>query len=81
MARRKDIPHAVWLSVVDAAGWKCQRCGIALSVTVADGRAALRAPDFPHVDHIVPLARGGTDERSNLQALCARCNKSKRDKT
>ena len=29
------------------------------------------------VDHIVPRARGGTDERSNLQALCNDCRRRK----
>lgn len=29
------------------------------------------------VDHIVPKAKGGTDERSNLQPLCARCHADK----
>lgn len=34
-----------------------------------------------HVDHIVPLALGGADRRSNLQLTCAPCNiaKSARD--
>lgn len=76
MARR-DIPARVWLAVIDAAGWRCQRCGVALSVTVESGRAALSSPTFPHVDHIVPVARGGANDPSNYQALCARCNKSK----
>jgi 5-methylcytosine-specific restriction enzyme A len=30
-----------------------------------------------HVDHIVPRSAGGTDEWSNLQALCARCHSRK----
>ena len=30
-----------------------------------------------HVDHIVPLARGGTNEESNLQTLCAACHSRK----
>lgn len=30
-----------------------------------------------HVDHKVPIARGGTDEDSNLQALCIGCNQAK----
>lgn len=30
-----------------------------------------------HVDHIVPKAKGGTDERSNLQPLCEPCHKAK----
>ena len=29
------------------------------------------------VDHIIPLARGGTSEDSNLQSLCKPCHSSK----
>ena len=31
------------------------------------------------VDHIIPLARGGTNDRRNLQILCGECNLSKHD--
>jgi|CXWL01.1.fsa_nt_gi hypothetical protein len=31
------------------------------------------------VDHIVPVARGGSDALDNLQALCFPCNRGKRD--
>ena len=27
-----------------------------------------------HVDHVVPVARGGTSDPENLQAVCAGCN-------
>lgn len=30
-----------------------------------------------HLDHIVPLSRGGTNDMSNLRLLCPRCNLSK----
>lgn len=33
-----------------------------------------------HVDHIVPLARGGSNWPSNLQLLCEPCNRSKSDR-
>jgi len=32
----------------------------------------------PEIDHIVPLARNGTNDSSNLQTLCNACNNEKR---
>ena len=32
------------------------------------------------IDHIIPVAKGGLTEESNLQTLCWRCNRSKSDK-
>ena len=32
-----------------------------------------------HVDHIIPVSRGGTDELDNLQTLCKECNLNKSD--
>lgn len=33
-----------------------------------------------HIDHIQPIARGGTGEWDNLTAACALCNQSKKDR-
>lgn len=43
--------------------WICQECG---QIT----------PDL-HVDHIVPLAEGGTDTDSNKRCLCIPCHDRK----
>lgn len=42
--------------------YRCNGCGRNLWVTGY------------HVDHVVPLARGGRNEVGNIQLLCPRCN-------
>jgi 5-methylcytosine-specific restriction endonuclease McrA len=39
------------------------------------------SPDDRHIDHILPLARGGGETIDNLAVACAHCNLSKGDKT
>jgi ATP adenylyltransferase len=51
--------------VLKRAGFRCELCGIS-----ADERAI-------EVDHIIPRKHGGTDDLTNLQALCFKCNANK----
>lgn len=50
--------------------YKCKICG-----TSAQDGAKL------HVDHIIPVSKGGKTTISNLQTLCDRCNIGKSNKT
>ena len=50
----------------------CGACGVSIT-------AELSAPK--HIDHIVALANGGTNDLSNLQLLCDACNLKKRART
>lgn len=47
----------------------CQLCGHLLSLNTK-----WPDPRTPTRDHIVPLTKGGTHERTNLQLACACCN-------
>ena len=62
------ISGTVQYEVLKRAKYRCELCGIS---------AELKALD---VDHILPRKHGGTDDSSNLQALCYTCNRSKRDR-
>ncbi len=46
-----------------------------------EGRCNGCRTEFPFrmfdVDHVIPVSRGGTDHPSNLQLLCAHCNRTK----
>ena len=55
-------------SLLEKQGGKCNGCGISTGY--------IRW----HVDHIIPIARGGMHTASNLQVLCSTCNYSKGDK-
>lgn len=50
--------------------YRCQICG----ATVEDGAKL-------HVDHILPVSKGGTNDIRNLQILCEKCNLGKHNRT
>ncbi|WKW86387.1 HNH endonuclease [Gordonia phage Budski] len=61
--------------VFEMDGYRCHLCG----------KKTMRAKTVPHpkaptVDHIIPLAAGGTHEPSNCRTACFQCNAIKRHK-
>lgn len=64
-AGRQSIPRKLRHQVFQRDGYRCRECG------------ATNKQTRLHVDHIVPVARGGTNDLSNLQTLCEECNKAK----
>src|SRR5947199_10578904 len=65
MPARKPISKKVRFEVFKRDCFKCQYCGA-------------EAPNvLLHVDHIKPVAEGGTNELMNLITACAACNAGK----
>lgn len=54
-------------SILESQKFKCASCGCCIR-------------EYYEVDHIMPLALGGSSWPSNLQCLCMRCNRAKADR-
>lgn len=64
MARERSlVTPKLRYSVLQRDGFRCKICGR----SEADGAVL-------HVDHIIPVSKGGKTEMSNLQTLCDYCN-------
>lgn len=80
--RQRELPKIAsrFFGVIERAGGRCEACGVPGSIRPID------------VDHIIPRSRAfrrrvtlpdgsrvPVDDERNLQALCSRCNRGKRD--
>lgn len=65
--RNKGIKRKDRQYILDTNDNKCSICGRRFD------------KKYLHIDHIVPLAKGGRNEISNLQILCVECNLKKKD--
>lgn len=61
-------------TIIERDKWTCQCCG----VKVHDDK--VNNPTKAHIDHIVPISKGGNSETGNLRVLCRTCNLSKQNK-
>jgi 5-methylcytosine-specific restriction endonuclease McrA len=62
LARRERIPDSVRLFVWQRDQCKCVKCGGAEKL---------------EFDHIIPIAKGGSNTERNIQLLCEQCNRAK----
>jgi 5-methylcytosine-specific restriction endonuclease McrA len=66
--KRAKIPYETRCQVADKYKYKCKYCGVSVRHRQC------------HVDHIIPLSRGGTDDFDNLALACVDCNQRKYNK-
>lgn len=62
------VRGSIRYEVLKRAGGRCELCGESARNTQID------------VDHIIPRSKKGSNDPSNLQALCRTCNAQKRDR-
>lgn len=65
--RREYLPLQVRYNILVRDKFKCKICGI------SSDKAML------HIDHIIPVSKGGTNDFNNLRTLCAFCNLGKKN--
>ena len=70
-AFERGISKEVRAFVLDRNGFTCQMCGIAAGESHPDdgGRKARL-----HIGHIIDKSMGGSDDPTNLRAICSVCN-------
>ncbi len=69
LVERGNMSDSMRYDVLRRDGFKCVICGASQSQGVQ-----------LHVDHIIPVSKGGKSVMSNLRTLCERCNIGKSDK-
>jgi 5-methylcytosine-specific restriction endonuclease McrA len=60
---RKMVSTKLRFEILASAGHKCSLC----NQSAKDGVQL-------HIDHILPVSKGGTNEPDNLRVLCDECN-------
>ena len=66
---RSKMTNSLRYDILKRDNFRCQICGS----SAQDGVKL-------HVDHIIPVSKGGKTIKSNLRTLCERCNLGKSDK-
>lgn len=63
---RGKVTPSIRYDVMRRDNFRCRLCG----------RSAANGIEL-EVDHIIPISRGGTSDKDNLQTLCRDCNRGK----
>lgn len=74
-ARQRGLMHQSIdpILVFERDRWRCKLCG----TRAPKAKRGTIDPDAPELDHIVPLALGGTRTWGNVQCACRACNQKK----
>jgi len=86
-ARRKTHPHEqrIYTRLARArrrgASGSCTKAKLTERIAFYGDSCAYCGSKYEHIDHVIPVARGGTNWPANLRPSCRSCNLEKSDKT
>ena len=63
------------IGLIRRAGRRCYICG--KETDFRDKRWGRWGPDFPTIDHVIPIKHGGVHSWGNVRLACGRCNATK----
>lgn len=69
--KRRSFNNSLRYDIMKRDSFKCILCGAS---------PATNSKTELEIDHIVPIAKGGSNKESNLQTLCKNCNIGKSNK-
>lgn len=70
----KGISPQLRNEILERNGYMCQLCGaVPGDQDPFNSERKVRL----HIDHIIPLSQGGTNENDNLRVLCSACNQGR----
>ncbi len=68
--QRKLMTKTLRNKIMKTDNYTCQKCGKYMPDEIG-----------LHIDHIIPISKGGKTVESNLQVLCSKCNGHKSNRT
>jgi 5-methylcytosine-specific restriction endonuclease McrA len=71
--RRGGRPKGWLEECCESQNWRCAYCGRSMRRKARKDKPWLTAT----LDHVLPVSRGGRNQRANLVAACLGCNQSK----
>jgi len=78
-AKKYGVPseHYTRQQIFDRDGYDCHICREPVDITATHAQGQPGWERYPHIDHVIPLALGGSDTFDNVKIAHARCNLDK----